>query len=787
MAVSLLGKSVKDIRIVDTLGRGGMGEVYVGFDEKLKRKVALKSIRGEQMRLPDVRTRFLREARILSQLDHPNICRIYEYIEGDETDFLVLELIRGTTLRRRMRQGGLDEREKLGIAAQIADVLVAAHAAGVVHRDLKPENVMLTEAGDVKVLDFGLAQSHELEAMSVVFGPSGEKISAGPGPGGRPEATVFGGRPEGGEEGPAVHPFQTEVGMVMGTPSYMSPEQAVGRSATAASDLYSFGLILQELFTEESAYEKGLTLDELLPRVRDGKARPVIGLSKDLTDLIGSLKSVAPEARPSAQEAADRLEWIRDKPRRRLRRGVVALLVLLTLLGTLKYTFDLRRERARAVEARRQAEDLMSFMFEDLYGKLEPVGQLELLDSVANKARDYYGSFENEADERVVVHHATAQREIGRILEREGDVEAAEESFEKARRIFERLARDHADDPAARAGLADAIDLLAGTRQRQGELADAEALLELALEVASTLAAESGEPEHRALRARILTSIGGNRLARGDLQGALEAYRESRGISQGLVDVDAERRNWKIALASSWNGIGQALLRQGRNEEALDAFQRERGVYAQLVAERPAHSLWRENLAESWNFLGETYQNLERLERSLAAFQEAQEIIEELSVRDPQNADWRYQLAQSRERVGKVRKYQGELAAARVDYEEARVLMEELVASDPSNTDWKNRHAFVLVSLGDVVRDLGERAAAVALWEEAVRIGRDLVEGAADASQSTFYLDTLAMAYMYLERDEDAKPLVEILLDKGWQKKSFLELAERRGLIPAGS
>ncbi len=154
---SRVGTTVGHIRITRFIGAGGMGEVYEGFDETLRRKVAVKTI-GRKARLtPTAKARFLREARALSALDHPHICKIYDYVEGDGSDFLVLEHIEGSNLADAI-QSGLDRNLKLRIAEQIAGVLVAAHEKGVVHRDIKPTNVMLTRGGNAKVLDFGLAR-----------------------------------------------------------------------------------------------------------------------------------------------------------------------------------------------------------------------------------------------------------------------------------------------------------------------------------------------------------------------------------------------------------------------------------------------------------------------------------------------------------------------------------------------------------------------------------------------------------------------------------------------------
>lgn len=135
-----------------------MGEVYVGYDEKLKRKVALKAIRGEKRIHEQAKARLIREAQLLSKLEHPHICRIYSLVETEDADVLVLELIKGKTLQK-IPTNRLSRSEKLKIAVQIAEVLADAHACGIVHRDLKPENIMIDDHGEVKVLDFGLAFS----------------------------------------------------------------------------------------------------------------------------------------------------------------------------------------------------------------------------------------------------------------------------------------------------------------------------------------------------------------------------------------------------------------------------------------------------------------------------------------------------------------------------------------------------------------------------------------------------------------------------------------------------
>jgi serine/threonine protein kinase len=227
MSVSLVGERIRDLQIVEKLGEGGMGEVYLGLDEVLGRRVAVKAIRAAR-RLDDrARARFLREARILSQLDHPAICRLFEFIARDEGDLLVLELVEGEPLSVLLDQGA-GKRQRLEIARSVASALTAAHAVSVIHRDLKPENVMVTADGRVKVLDFGIARIAEDGTAET---SASERFEPGDPVRRRDDGTL------------------TAIGDVVGTPRFMSPEQARGEAATAASDIYSFGLLLQELLS----------------------------------------------------------------------------------------------------------------------------------------------------------------------------------------------------------------------------------------------------------------------------------------------------------------------------------------------------------------------------------------------------------------------------------------------------------------------------------------------------------------------------------------------------------
>ena len=217
----VVGKTLGRYKVLEKLGSGGMGEVFVAQDTKLARKVALKILPPDLADSPERRERFEREARAVAALSHPNVLAIHDFGEDQGVTFAVTELLKGKTLRERLDEGTMSPVEAIGYARQIVDGLAAAHASGIVHRDLKPENLFVTRDGKIKVLDFGLAKQAE----------------------------------EGGGEDAATQTRATEPGTIMGTVGYMSPEQVRGQSADARSDVFSFGAILYEMLTGERAFD----------------------------------------------------------------------------------------------------------------------------------------------------------------------------------------------------------------------------------------------------------------------------------------------------------------------------------------------------------------------------------------------------------------------------------------------------------------------------------------------------------------------------------------------------
>jgi len=226
--------------IVAPLGAGGMGEVYRAKDTKLNREVAIKVLPPGVAQDAERLSRFKREAQVLASLNHPNIAAIYGLDEANGTTFLVLEIVEGEDLSERLKRGAIPVDEAIEIAKQIALALDAAHEKGIVHRDLKPANVKLTEDGQVKVLDFGLAKAYASDAAGASTIDSGNS--------------------------PTMTHAATTAGMILGTAAYMSPEQARGKSVDKRADIWAFGVVLYEMLTGRALFT-GETVTDVLAAV----------------------------------------------------------------------------------------------------------------------------------------------------------------------------------------------------------------------------------------------------------------------------------------------------------------------------------------------------------------------------------------------------------------------------------------------------------------------------------------------------------------------------------------
>lgn len=469
----MIGSCVSHYRILEKLGAGGMGEVYAAEDVHLGRRVAVKfpSLKDEGR---DHRSRFLSEARAASRLDHPNIARIYDY--GDPPDgrpFLVMELIAGTTLRQVLKEGPLPWARSVGIVEGVARALREAHRNGFLHRDIKPSNVMLTEAGEVKVLDFGLAK--EILEAPTGTGLEAETVTMGP----------------------------TRPGALPGTPAYMSPEQARAGLLDGRSDLFSAGLVLYECLTGRPAFT-GVSRHDVLAMVVGANPPPpsacapgvpatldrvtAKALAKDpaqryqtADDLLADLTSVTAAQTGSAyRNATAALAGVMESPRRLV---VFSLAAVVVAMGAMWLLWPSRPP--------------------------PPPEALRWYQSGAAALRDatYYGAI--RALERAVATYPDFALAHARLAEAWNELDDSEKAKEEMLQALAAQSVHPQNRPAA-------LYIEAIHRTLMGDFP-------FAIRSYAELAGQAGDPE----KAQVLVDLGRSHERNGEVPKALEAYRQA--------------------------------------------------------------------------------------------------------------------------------------------------------------------------------------------------------------------------------------------------------------------
>ncbi|HKE33230.1 MAG TPA: protein kinase, partial [Candidatus Angelobacter sp.] len=334
-ALFKLGRKLGRYKILMLLGKGGMGEVYLAYDPRLGRKLALKFLPQEFTYDRERVQRFEQEARAASALNHPNIITIFEIDQIDDIHFIAAEFIEGQTLRQRLEGGAMELSEALAIAVQIASALVEAHDAGIVHRDIKPENIMLRPDALVKVLDFGLAKLTERHVAAV------------------------------DTQGQTVERNTTEPALVEGTVSYMSPEHARGLKVDHRTDIYSLGVVVYEMITGNLPFE-GETASDVIASILKNEPLPLTNLwleaplelqrivtralrkdreerYQDVKNLLLDLKSFREESNSGSALATMnrkmKLPWLLRSRRRGIMLSLAAFVILLVTAGGLLWWY----------------------------------------------------------------------------------------------------------------------------------------------------------------------------------------------------------------------------------------------------------------------------------------------------------------------------------------------------------------------------------------------------------------------------------------------------------------
>jgi serine/threonine protein kinase/tetratricopeptide (TPR) repeat protein len=731
--------AVPGYEVVRELGRGGMGVVYQVWHARLNRSAALKMILAGAHAGPEELARFRTEAEAVARLQHPNIVQIYDVGEHAGRPYLVLEYVEGGTLAKKLQGTPLPGRQAAALVESMARAVHHAHQRGVVHRDLTPGNVLLASRHDTE----GAASGNETTI-------AGQQPHAN-----FPKITDFGLAKLiiGGVAG-------TQTGAILGTPSYMAPEQAGGRSKEVgpATDVYALGAIFYECLTGRPPFKAQTALDTLLQvtgaePVPPARLQPAV--PRDLeTICLKCLQKAAGKRYGSALALADDLrrfrmgEPIQARPvslaerlwRWSLRNRSVACLLTAVAVSLLAGTgvatyFAVRAEAALRAETRRRAQaraaldEMSSQLIEDWLARRTAKELTPAQKAFLQKALSYYEEFAADAgqDETTRSGVAGACVRIGNIRHTLGQSAEAEAGYGRGRALYAQLMADFPAVPDYRGGLAVAQNSLGNLFAAAGRAREAEGAYGEAFTLFKQLAADfPAVSRYRHDLAGTQINMGALLLRAGRAQEGEQAYQDALAIKKQLVTEFSAMPEYRVELATGYNNLGSLLRNSGRTREAEGYFREALVLSKQLSAEFPAAPEYRQDSARYHHNLGFLFAATGRTREAEGSYRDALAIKKQLVAKFPAVPDYRVELAGSCSCLGNLLASKGQTREAESTYRDALALCNQLTADFPTVPKYRHDLAMSHGNLGILLAASGRAREAEASYRDALALYKQL-------------------------------------------------------------
>jgi eukaryotic-like serine/threonine-protein kinase len=776
-------------QIVRPHARGGLGAVFVALDAELHREVALKQILDKHADNPDSRHRFLLEAEVTGGLEHPGIVPVYglgtyangrpyyamRFIRGDSLKQAIDRFHRDESLKKDFGRQSLELRKLLRRFTDVCNAIGYAHSRGVLHRDIKPANIIVGKHGETLVVDWGLAKP---------LGHIEPGVDSG-------ERTLVLSTASGSAE--------TLPGSALGTPAYMSPEQAEGAldHLGPRSDVYSLGATLYYLLTGKPAFEAD-DIGDVLRNVQRGEfpCPRLVDSSIDVPLEACCVKAMArkPEDRYDTprQLAEDVERWMADEPvssyrepwtrtltrwLSRHRTGVTAAAaaILVALVGTaavlavqsaanVRLSEALGRETTAnkalaaandelshsksAVQARYDlaVEAIKTFhtgVSEDFLLKQEQFK--ELRDRLLRSASDFYGKLGSllgkETDMPSWRALLQANFELADLTARIGRKQDALAAHQQVLSAREALAAEPRAEAEAKVAVGISLTEVAGLLESTGKtdlaLATYRRAESLLLELAATA------PEAKPALAASRTKQGSLLSTTGKSADALAAYRLARADQEVLVATSGGTNEARRDLASTINRIAILLSQTGKPAESVDEYRKALPLYQKLADDNPGATEFRSGLAMIHNNLGHLLPSSE----AEAEYRQALAIRHELAAQNPAVTDFRSRLADSHNNLGNLLYITGKPSQAEAEYRATRSLYRHLADDNPAVTEFRSRLAMCHINLGNLLAETGRPAEAEAECRQALAIQQKLAH---DNPAVTVFRSHLAMSHNFL-------------------------------------
>jgi serine/threonine-protein kinase len=741
--------------ILGELGRGGMGVVYKARQVSLNRLVALKMVPAAGAG-PEELARFRVEAEAAARLQHPNIVAIHEVGVHAGRPYVALEFVDGGSLARHLAGTPLPSRQAAEVVGVLAQAMHYAHERGIIHRDLKPDNILL------QMQNAECRMQNERTAPDSAFGIRHSAF-------GIPKITDFGLAKQW-----KCDPGLTRTGVVLGTPSYMAPEQAQGkvRETGPAADVYSLGAILYELLTGRPPFRGATALETVQQVLTDDPVPPSRLQPKSARDLdticLNCLQKEPLKRYASALALAEDLsrflagepikarptppwerawKWARRRPAAAALGAVccAAAVTLVVIMGV--YNARLQEERDAATRAKAQAQanfQKARAAVDQFYTKVTE-NKLLNVPRLGPLKKDLLQTAQRFYEELVKQHReeADVRADLGRAYWRLATITAEIDSksqalglFQSALALQKQLVHDDPDSREHQNNLADTFDSLGSLAHALGKTAQGGQFLRKGLRVREKLA--HAHPGHAAYEKNLAASY--HNLAfwhqdRGDTAKAETNYRKAIRIKRQLVRHHPTVLAYQSDLAQSHSNLGLLFYHSGQMDKAEAAWKRGLEIQEIIAARQPHVAEYQKNLAWYQNNLGSLYFRTGQLDRAASAWRRTVAIQKDL-VRDyPDVLQYQSDLAATHSNLGALHYTAGRFGKAVEGFEKARVIQEHLVRNQPKVTQYQHELAANYNNLCAVYSDTGQPAKAEAALQKAITIRVQLVREHPDVSE----------------------------------------------------
>ncbi len=754
-----VGRQFGAYQVIREIGRGGLGAVYLAAraDDEYRKEVAIKLVR-RGLDTEDILRRFRNERQILAQLDHPNIARL---IDGGTTDdglpYFVMEYVNGVPINAYCDANALLTTERLKLFRKVCGAITYAHQNLVIHRDLKPSNILVTQEGEPKLLDFGIAKL--LSAGDESFTQT------------IPELRVM-------------------------TPEYASPEQVKGENITTTSDVYSLGVLLYELLTGQRPYRlKTRSAEEIARAITeqeperpstavakgDGNPKTQIPNPKLLRDDLDNILLMAMRKEPARRYASvaqfsedirrhleqlpviarkDTLRYRSEKFIGRHKVGVAAaILIALSLVGGMVATvWEARRATQQRDRAERRFADvrkLSNALLFDIAPKIERLdGSIEARKSLVQRALEYLDSLANESAENFPL-----QRELAAAYEKVGELQGAPRkpnlndfsgaiaSYEKARDIRKRLLENHPDDQEDLERFAADLRALSSIRlwtsNTSGSIEDSQAAL-AAYE--KLLKEQPGSRELQLAAAESQLGLANSYYFNDQLAQVYSPLNKALAAFETLRQQDPENPEILRLLGRGHMSLSMTLSWDGKQKEGEDEMAKAFAIYEPLVAKYPRDIVIRQGLLDTYLQSSQLFEDSDP-PRAFEMLLKAREMTEKSIAADAANVQARQNLAKIYSRLGVIALSLGKKDEAVAFLKQSLLAFSELEKFDPSHRTYKHDIGRALMFLGQTRQQQGAFDDALAIYARAIATFEDIAR--ADAGNN-LAVRKLATLYQYI-------------------------------------